>query len=164
MHVRIDGYQGNPSKLGDPRLLYEFLERYPSQIGMTPISPVQIWHYDGGEKTEDWGYSTFVLIAESHIVIHTFPEYGEGWIDIFTCNEFECDLAEEDIKARFGFEFTEVTIDRERGRIGKHGRSRRLVSIDQRMAVGGNEWPHDVTSAIPLMKAERQQAALLTAR
>lgn len=38
------------------------------------------------------GVSGVVLIAESHISIHTWPEYGYAAIDIFTCG----DLADND--------------------------------------------------------------------
>ncbi|PLJ77095.1 adenosylmethionine decarboxylase [Infirmifilum sp. SLHALR2] len=33
------------------------------------------------------GVSGYVLIAESHISIHTWPEYGYAAIDVFTCGE-----------------------------------------------------------------------------
>jgi S-adenosylmethionine decarboxylase proenzyme len=34
-----------------------------------------------------WGISGVVIIAESHIAIHTWPEYRFAAIDIFTCSE-----------------------------------------------------------------------------
>ncbi len=33
------------------------------------------------------GVSGVVIIAESHLSIHTWPEYGYAAIDIFTCSE-----------------------------------------------------------------------------
>lgn len=33
------------------------------------------------------GVSGYVLIAESHISIHTWPEYGYAAVDVFTCGE-----------------------------------------------------------------------------
>lgn len=32
-----------------------------------------------------WGVSGVVVIAESHLTIHTWPEYGYAAVDIFTC-------------------------------------------------------------------------------
>lgn len=31
------------------------------------------------------GLTGFLLLEESHISIHTYPEYGKAFIDIFTC-------------------------------------------------------------------------------
>ena len=33
------------------------------------------------------GVSGVILIAESHVTIHTWPEYGYAAIDVFTCGE-----------------------------------------------------------------------------
>lgn len=33
------------------------------------------------------GISGVVVIAESHVAIHTWPEYGYAAVDIFTCGE-----------------------------------------------------------------------------
>ncbi len=39
------------------------------------------------------GTSGVVVIAESHLAIHTWPEYGVASIDIYTCGDLGCDLA-----------------------------------------------------------------------
>ena len=39
------------------------------------------------------GISGIVVIAESHIAIHTWPEYGYCAIDIFTCGNIDNDRA-----------------------------------------------------------------------
>jgi len=33
------------------------------------------------------GVSGYVLVAESHLSIHTWPEYGYAAVDVFTCGE-----------------------------------------------------------------------------
>jgi S-adenosylmethionine decarboxylase len=38
-------------------------------------------------KFSPFGISGIVVIAESHISIHTWPEYGYAAIDIFTCGD-----------------------------------------------------------------------------
>ena len=73
MHLLIDGYGADPELLADQQLIAEFLDEFPSQIGMTKISSPQVHNYVGAVP-EDWGVSGFVIIAESHISIHTFPE------------------------------------------------------------------------------------------
>ena len=67
---------------------------------MTKIVPPQVYTYHG-QKPGDWGVSGFVLIAESHISIHTFPDRGYVNIDIFSCKEFDPASSLEDVKATF---------------------------------------------------------------
>ncbi len=100
MHLVVDGYGGDSEKLRDVDLIYKFLDDYPSSIGMTKIVPPQVYTYHG-QKPEDWGVSGFVIIAESHISIHTFPDRGYVNIDIFSCKEFDPSLSIEDVKAVF---------------------------------------------------------------
>lgn len=38
-------------------------------------------------KFSPHGVSGMVVIAESHVAIHTWPEYGYAAVDIFTCGE-----------------------------------------------------------------------------
>jgi len=101
MHLIIDGYRGDVQKMQDVDFIYQLLDIYPSQIGMTKISPPKVSKYIGS-KSEDWGVSAFVLIAESHISIHTFPERSYINIDIFSCKEFNAEQAIRDLQQKFG--------------------------------------------------------------
>ncbi len=100
MHLIIDGYSGNAQKMQDVDFIYQLLDAYPSQIGMTKISPPQVSKYIGS-KPEDWGVSGFVLIAESHISIHTFPDRSYINIDIFSCKEFDAEQTIKDLQQQF---------------------------------------------------------------
>jgi len=101
LHLIVDGYGGDPVKLQDAALLERFLDRYPAVLGMNKIAEPQVHTYSG-EKPEDWGLSGFVLIAESHISIHTFPERESVNIDIFSCRDFDPQHALEQVKQTFG--------------------------------------------------------------
>lgn len=105
MHLIIDGFGGNPRILESEELIYQLLDHYPSQIGMTKIAPPYVFKYLGS-KPEDWGISGFVLIAESHISIHTFPERCLINIDVFSCKDFDSEQVIKDIQAKF--ELTEL--------------------------------------------------------
>ena len=100
MHLLIDGYGADPELLADQSLIEEFLDEFPSQIGMTKISSPQIHNYVG-EVPEDWGVSGFVIIAESHISIHTFPDRQYVNIDIFSCKEFDDQSTLDKLQTRF---------------------------------------------------------------
>ena len=67
---------------------------------MTKISPPQVYTYRG-KVPEDWGVSGFVIIAESHISIHTFPDRGYVNIDVFSCKDFDAEAALSDVKRFF---------------------------------------------------------------
>lgn len=132
MHLTIDGFRGNPEKLASEELVRGLLERYPGQIGMTKIAGPHVQRYVGS-KPEDWGVSGFVLIAESHITIHTFPEHAHVWIDVFSCKGFDAELATRIVEEAF-----------------------ELKEIQTRTLERGLEYPHVVREAIPLFEHERR--------
>jgi S-adenosylmethionine decarboxylase len=103
MHLIIDGFGANRKMLESEEIIYDLLDRYPSQIGMTKVAPPQVFKYIGS-KPEDWGISGFVLIAESHISIHTFPDRCYVNIDIFSCKDFDSEYAIQELKAIFEFD------------------------------------------------------------
>jgi S-adenosylmethionine decarboxylase len=119
--------------LSSESLVRSLLDSYPAEINMTKISEPFVLRYTG-EKQEDWGVTGFVIIAESHISVHTFPEHGYVWVDIFSCKAFEADGAVDRIVETFGL--THVTTD-----------------IHDR----GLEFPHAVDKATPVAMLERRE-------
>lgn len=100
-HLTLDLYGCNKKKLKDVGFVYEFLDQMPQMIGMTKIMPPYTFQYSG-LKPEDWGVSGIVLIAESHISIHTFPEKGFASVDIFSCKEFDTEAASDIVVSKLG--------------------------------------------------------------
>ena len=88
MHLVIDGYGCDPGQLADMEHVRRFLDAYPDAIGMTKISVPSVQTYRG-PVPEDWGVSGFVIIAESHISVHTFPDRAYVNVDVFSCKEFD---------------------------------------------------------------------------
>lgn len=91
-HLMIDGYHAASEKLQNPVLLTEILQDLPRQIDMTVVLPPHVTEYHGLTE-EDSGYTGVVIIAESHIAIHTFPKRGFVSVDIFSCKEFDAQQA-----------------------------------------------------------------------
>lgn len=52
-------------------------------------------------KFNPTGVTGVLLLEESHISIHTWPEYNYAAIDIFTCRDIEADNAIEVLKKSF---------------------------------------------------------------
>jgi len=100
MHLIIDGYTGNKQILQDEMFLRQVLDKIPDLIGMTKISEPFVFRYLG-DKPEEWGYSGFVFIAESHISFHTFVEKNYINIDVFSCRDFDTDNAIEHLTDKF---------------------------------------------------------------
>ena len=108
-HLMMDGYGCDREKLMDLDAIYDFLSRYPSEIRMTKIMPPYVFKYSG-KVPEDWGISGFVLIAESHISIHTFPDKAYLSLDIFSCKEFDAKAAINRIKKMFDIKKVEIKL------------------------------------------------------
>lgn len=109
MHVIIDGYGGDPDQLSDENVVRVILDQYPELMGMTKITQPTVLRYRG-TKPEDWGVSGYVMIAESHISMHTFPERRLIWADIFSCKDFDAAPILEDLKRRFKLREMSVTM------------------------------------------------------
>ena len=133
MHLVVDGYGATPEKLQDTDLVYRFLDEYPQAIGMTKIVPPQVYTYHG-KTPEDWGVSGFVIIAESHISIHTFPDRQYVNIDIFSCKDFDATSSLSIVKRTFSLPEVKVWtlergIDYATPREGYNGMVRERVHI-----------------------------------
>ena len=103
MHLVIDGHNCDPARLSDPEFVRGFLDEFPDRIEMTKIVPPAVYTYRG-PTPEDWGVSGFVIIAESHISVHTFPDRGYVNIDVFSCKEFDADEALREVRDLFGID------------------------------------------------------------
>jgi S-adenosylmethionine decarboxylase len=103
MHLIVDGFGASREMLESEDMIFRFLDEYPSQINMTKVAPPQVFRYTGS-KPDDWGVTGVVIIAESHISIHTFPERRYVNIDIFSCKDFDHQRAVSELKERFQFD------------------------------------------------------------
>ena len=66
--------------LNDLSYLKDTLLRSASECGMMVLG--EYFH-----QFEPQGVTGVVIIAESHLFIHTWPEYGYAAFDIFTCGD-----------------------------------------------------------------------------
>lgn len=139
-HLMLDGYGCDKKRLQDLNLIYRILDELPAKIGMTKIMPPYVFKYSG-LKPEDWGLSGFVLIAESHISIHTFPEKNFVSVDIFSCKAFDLEFAGDYFRTAFGMEKVECNV------------------LDR-----GTEFPKDLNGATRVVRAERRRVARPVAR
>lgn len=134
-HLMLDGYGCEKGKLEDLNLIYRILEELPARIGMTRIMPPYVFKYSG-LKPEDWGISGFVLIAESHISVHSFPEKNFVSVDIFSCKLFDFELASSYMKEAFA-----------------------MTKVETHVLDRGTEFPKEINGAARLVRASRRRVA-----
>lgn len=112
-HLIIDGYTEDRAILQNDQFIYNLLDKYPAEIGMTKIQGPVVFRYNG-LKPEDWGISGLVFIAESHISIHTFVERKYMNIDVFSCMPFDTERTISDLREKFSIiKMRSCVIDRD---------------------------------------------------
>jgi S-adenosylmethionine decarboxylase len=87
VQLMLELYGCDRQLLSNELLLRSVLDEYPGRIGMEKVSPVYLSQIQTSNPL-DAGMSGFVIIAQSHISLHAWPEYGEVDIDICSCKEF----------------------------------------------------------------------------
>ncbi|HET9327938.1 MAG TPA: S-adenosylmethionine decarboxylase [Candidatus Eisenbacteria bacterium] len=91
-HLLYQAYGCPATRLDDLGRLYQLLEGMPDRIRMTRIMPPYVFrHASPGRRAT--GFSGFVLIAQSHISVHTFPSRRVVNADIFSCENFDVEDA-----------------------------------------------------------------------
>ena len=91
-HLMLDLRKCDKEKLRDYNLVFDVLHDLPGKIGMTKITQPYVFPYSG-LVPEDKGRTGTVIIAESHISIHTFQEKDYCFVDVFSCKDFNVDYA-----------------------------------------------------------------------
>ena len=79
IHLLADFHDINTERLVDAGLLTDCLLKAAMRGGLTPIGPPVLHRFDGG------GLTGYLLLSESHIALHTYPEHGYIALDIFSC-------------------------------------------------------------------------------
>lgn len=77
-HVAMDAWGVDFQKLNDVEYLTEHLQKAAKACGATVLS-VQKQQFD------PQGATVLVMLSESHLSIHTYPEKGFAALDCYTC-------------------------------------------------------------------------------
>ncbi|KNF09790.1 S-adenosylmethionine decarboxylase proenzyme SpeH [Gottschalkia purinilytica] len=111
-HILVEFYNCDKEILNDHGLIEEYMNQAAEKAKATIVKSV--FHL-----FNPWGVSGVVVIQESHLTIHTWPEYGYAAVDLFTCGE-EVDpwIAFEHLKNKLGADRTE-TLEVPRGMVDK---------------------------------------------
>jgi S-adenosylmethionine decarboxylase len=95
-HLIAELTQVEPRLLADPEAIRALLVSAAQASGATVLQ-ANLHHFGEG-----MGVTGVVLLAESHMSIHTWPEHGYAALDIFVCGECQPLRALEAVVAAFG--------------------------------------------------------------
>jgi S-adenosylmethionine decarboxylase len=79
-HILVEYYNCNKEVLKDHEKIEEYMKTAAIKAKATIVQSV--FHL-----FNPWGVSGAVIISESHLTIHTWPEYGYAAVDLFTCGD-----------------------------------------------------------------------------
>lgn len=133
-HLTIDMYGCVGDALNSGEHIRKILDELPPMLAMHKISEPQVLEYPGREGSFDQGgVSAFVIIAESHISVHTFVLQKYVSIDIFSCKPFDVAMAEKYLVEKF-----------------------KPTKIERNLFSRGKEFPKDVEKSKVIVDKQRE--------
>ena len=112
-HLMLDLNMCNQETLDDLDACFRLLNELPGMIGMTAITQPYVFRYDGSVP-DDAGITGVVIIAESHISLHTYPKKNYAFVDLFSCKPFDVEKAKSHVVRFFESESPTINVQ-ERG-------------------------------------------------
>lgn len=102
-HLLAEFYECNSNILNNLQLIEQAMCEAAIACGATIVTK-NFHHFS------PYGVSGVVVIAESHLAIHTWPEYGYAAVDLFTCGS-SCDprVAHDELVKALGAKSTYIS-------------------------------------------------------
>jgi S-adenosylmethionine decarboxylase len=96
-HYLLNLYECSSSLLDDELFLVDLIQRAAIASGATILKTVS-------HKFDPVGVTAIVLLAESHISVHSWPEERKAACDVYTCSKTDpkigCDLIIEELQSQ----------------------------------------------------------------
>jgi S-adenosylmethionine/arginine decarboxylase-like enzyme len=99
-HVIIDMSRGDKERVRSAKHIHQFVETLVETIGMKAYGAPVLEHF-ADHVPDAAGYSLVQLIETSAITGHFCDLSGDAYIDIFSCKDFDAELAVEVVRAAF---------------------------------------------------------------
>lgn len=80
IHILVEFYDCNKDVLNDPLVIETEMVKAAELIEATVVS-------SSSHTFSPHGVSAVVVIAESHLTMHTWPEHGYAAVDLFFCTK-----------------------------------------------------------------------------
>ena len=101
-HIIMDASGCSPETLNDLEALKQILVDAAEKANATVLN-VAFHHFT------PQGVSGVVVISESHLSIHTWPEYGYAALDFYTCGDADPKIACEYVAEKIGAKHIHTT-------------------------------------------------------
>jgi S-adenosylmethionine decarboxylase len=101
----VDAWGCPPEPLRSMAVFDALFARIVAELELTPVCPA-VWHQFPGQA----GVTGLLLLSESHLACHTFPERGFAAINLYCCRERPEWPWRRELEDRIGA--TEVTVRR----------------------------------------------------
>ena len=112
-HITLDGYGGEPTRLNDPQIVHSALLDLCCALQMRALAAPIVLSAPDNLLKDPGGYSGFLVLAESHISIHTFPRRKFLSADAYTCrNGINIETVVDLLSSRFMREAVETNFIR----------------------------------------------------
>lgn len=112
VHMILDSYGITPGILSNPVRLIRELRRAAMGAHLRVVG-------SGSKRFRGGGVTAFLILSESHISVHTWPEHSYAGFDIFSCDSRYIEGAEDALRGGFpGARWEIVRI--QRGRLLHH--------------------------------------------
>jgi len=113
VHFMMDGYNAEKSRLENSTVLKQLLIDLPKKMGMHTICDPVVVSVGPNNHKDPGGISGFVMIAESHISFHTFPNRGFVSIDVYTCqNELDTEKLKRELTKAFEIRESDIYVQK----------------------------------------------------
>lgn len=115
LHCTWDIYDADIHKLSYVPYIKEVLNTIVDELQLGKIQEVF-------KQFEPIGVTGFILLEESHISIHTWPEHNYAAVDVFSCKHFDSTAVKKLLAALLDSERIEIN-ELNRGKIPKNNSS-----------------------------------------
>jgi S-adenosylmethionine decarboxylase len=99
--------------LDDEAIIAKFLTALVARLGMRVLGGPLVRRETASPTRA--GCSGLILLCESHAAIHTYPELGQCFLDVFSCRHFSLHAVHDSITSWFGTHAVLETITFDRG-------------------------------------------------
>jgi S-adenosylmethionine decarboxylase len=100
-HVVLDCFGCKGSKLWEKDRVKKLLESLVKTMNSKKIFGPVVFKYEHSERDKS-GVTGFVVVADSHASVHTWPLKDFAFVDAFSCAEFDENKVRELVKKSLG--------------------------------------------------------------
>ena len=108
-HLILDALNVDSKILEDRKLIKNVLAELPKIVDMHTLTRAKIVRATP-KKYDTGGLTGFIILSESNISIHTYPQEGKFYLDLFSCREFDVNKAINYLKEKFNLKKYKQTL------------------------------------------------------